>query len=136
MNCDRVIVINHKFPLKPKQLFLFILLVLIGGGSFAQKKNGVVSGRVLDENEKPLTGVSIMILGRSSGVMSSDSGTFRMTVPADRAFGIILSFLGYKTEQRNFLINENEEEQIVVRMERGSREMETVVVTDQRQRRE
>lgn len=48
----------------------------------------------------------------------------------------MFSSTGYQTEQRNFLLNENEEEHIVVRLERGSQELETVVVTDQRQRRE
>lgn len=101
-----------------------------------QRRSAFVSGKVLDENEHPVSNVSIVVLGRQTGIATSDSGTFRITVPADRAFALVFSFTGYKTEQRNFLLNENEEEKIVVRLERGSKELETVVITDQRQRRE
>jgi hypothetical protein len=102
----------------------------------AQKKSAWVMGRVVGENEQPLSNVSVVILGRLKGVTTSDSGTFRLRVPADKAFGIVFSYTGYKTEQRNFLLNENEEESIVVRLERGTHELEPVVITDQRQRRE
>ncbi|MET3883932.1 hypothetical protein ABIE54_002821 [Chitinophagaceae bacterium OAS944] len=102
----------------------------------AQKKSAWVMGRVVGENEQPLGNVSVVILGRLKGVTTSDSGTFRLRVPADKAFAIVFSYTGFKTEQRNFLLNENEEENVVVRLERGTRELEPVVITDQRQRRE
>lgn len=83
-----------------------------------------------------MAGVSVGILGRTTIQQTSDSGTFRLVVPADKAFAIQFTFLGYKSEQRNFILNENEQEYLVVRMERGSKELEPVVVTDQRTRRE
>src|SRR5687767_7486189 len=103
---------------------------------FAQKKSAFVSGKVLDENENPLPNVSVTILGRQSGISTSDSGTFRLKVTADRAFAIVFSYTGYKTEQRNFLLSENEEEIINIRMERGAKTLTEVIVTDQRDRRE
>ena len=95
-----------------------------------------MSGKVLDENEKPLAGVSITILGRQSGIITSDSGTFRLKVPAEHAFALVFSFTGYKTEQRNFLLNEKEEEHAVIRMEKGQKTLQEVVVSDQRESRE
>lgn len=104
--------------------------------ALAQKKSAFVSGKVLDENEHPLAGVSVTILGRQAGLVTSDSGTFRMKVPAEKAFALVFSFTGYKTEQRNFLLNEQEGERMVVRMERGTRQLEEVIISDQRERRE
>lgn len=115
---------------------LFILTAFTTSPLLAQKKQAFVSGKVVDENERPISNVSVMILGRQSGVGSSDSGTFRLLVPADRAFALVFTFMGYKTEQRNFLLNENEEERIVVRLERGAGTLDSVVVTDQRSRTE
>jgi len=83
-----------------------------------------------------LANVSIVILGKQTGLMSSDSGTFKIKVPADKAFALVFSYAGLKTEQRNFLLNEGEEEVIVVRMEKGARELKEVVVMDERERRE
>ncbi|HEV8282772.1 MAG TPA: carboxypeptidase-like regulatory domain-containing protein [Chitinophagaceae bacterium] len=101
---------------------------------FAQKKSAFVSGKVLDENESPLSNVNVVILGRQTGIATSDSGTFRLKVPADKAFAIQFTYSGYKIEQRNFLMNENEEEVITVRMERGAGVLPGVTVTNQRDR--
>ncbi|MFM9911649.1 MAG: TonB-dependent receptor [Chitinophagaceae bacterium] len=122
--------------MKFRPIFLLFLLIIAGSPCIAQKKLAIVSGKVVDENENPLGRVSVVILGRSSGTTTNDSGIFRISVPSDKAFGLVISFLGYKTEQRNFLLSANEEERVVIRLERGSKELEAVVVTDQRQRRE
>ena len=102
----------------------------------AQKSVAFVSGKILDENEKPLTGVSIVMLGKETGMTSSDSGTFRMRVPADRAFAIVFSFTGYKNIQQNFILNDKEEERITIRMERSVSNLQNVTVTDDRDRKE
>lgn len=102
----------------------------------AQKKAAFVSGKVLGENENVLSKVSIIILGRQTGIATSDSGTFRIKVPADKAFALVFSYTGYINEQRNFILNENEEEQIVVRLEKKTENLKEVVVTNQRDRQE
>src|SRR5690606_15783470 len=96
-----------------------------------------VSGKVVDENENPLANVSVVILGQQTGSTTNDSGYFRIKVPADKAFALIFSYTGFSEEQRNFLLNEEEEETISIRMERGSSTvLKEVIVTDQRDRRE
>src|SRR5215212_4692454 len=90
-------------PVKPVHSLLLLLLTICQL-TFAQKKAAFISGTVTDENEKPLSNVSVSILGRQSGIITNDSGTFRMQVPVDRAFALVFSFTGYKTAQRNFLL--------------------------------
>ncbi|MES1222004.1 MAG: TonB-dependent receptor, partial [Bacteroidota bacterium] len=118
------------------QIFLTALCILLSAIVFSQKKSAYVSGKVLDENENPLAHVSIVILGKQSGIGTSDSGTFRLKVPADRSFALVFSYTGYKTEQKNFLLSENERETITLRMERGEKVLQEVVITDQRDRKE
>jgi len=115
---------------------LFTFLLFSFTAVIAQKKSAFVSGKVLDENENPLGAVSITLLGKQTGIYTSDSGTFRMEVTANRAFALVFSYVGYKQEQRNFILNENEEEFITVRMEPGAKTLEEVVVTDERERKE
>jgi hypothetical protein len=115
---------------------LLIPSLLLFQSALAQKRPAFVSGKILDDNEQALPGVSVVLLGKQSGIVTSDSGTFRIRVPAEKAVALVFSFTGYKTEQRNFLLNEKEEEHIVVRMERGARQLEEVVVSDQREDRE
>src|ERR1043165_8161858 len=111
---------------------LSIACCLLSIVSFAQKKPAYVSGKVLDENENPLSNVSVTILGQQKGITTSDSGTFRLRVTADRAFAIVFSYTGFREQQKNFVLNENEEETVVIRLEREGKTLETVVVTDQK----
>jgi hypothetical protein len=95
-----------------------------------------VNGKVVDENENPLSHVSVSILGQQKGIATSDSGKFELRVPADKAFALIFSYSGYKTVQQNFLLNEGEHEFVTVRMEPATGVLQEVVITDQRERTE
>ena len=115
-------------------LLLMCLLALIS--TQAQKKPAYVKGLVLNENDAPLSQVSITILGQQKGIATNDSGYFQLKVPADKAFALVFSYSGYKTSQQNFLLNEGEEEFVTIRMEVGSTTLGEVIVTDRRDRRE
>ncbi len=104
--------------------------------AIAQKKSGRISGKVVDENDAPLSKVSVILLGRQTGIITSDSGTFTLIVPAERAVAIVFSFSGYISEQRNFYLNTGEQERIVIRLEKGEKTLEEVVVTSQPERKE
>jgi hypothetical protein len=103
------------------------------GPSASPRKSAFISGKVLDENDHPLPGVSVTILGRQTGIVTSDSGAFRLRVEAYKALALVFSFTGYKTEQRNFLLNAKEEEQVIIRLEQSSHVLQQVVVSDQQQ---
>jgi hypothetical protein len=127
-----------------RQLQLFLICFFVPAFSlFAQNlpagkagKSAFVSGKVVDENENALPNVTVTILGQTKGIATNDSGYFRMQVPADKAFALVFTYAGRNPEQKNFLLNENEEETIRIRMERGEKTLEEVIVTDQRERRE
>ena len=116
-------------------LFLISLTACSFAGS-AQGKSAFLSGKVVDENDNLLPKVSVIILGRQTGIITSDSGTFKLKTPANKAFAVLFSFTGYSIRQHNFLLNENEQEYLVVKLERNRGELDAVVVTDQKQRNE
>lgn len=115
---------------------LLVLCSVLFISVYAQKKPAFIQGKVLNENEEPLANVSVTILGQQSGIATNDSGSFRLKVPADKAFALVFSYTGYKTAQQNFLLNENEEEQLTIRMEAGSTTLSEVMITGQRNRTE
>jgi hypothetical protein len=127
-------------PLHIRQLLLKIIFLsaflFVGITSFSQKKSAILTGKVVDEDDRPLSKVSVTILGRQSGTITTDSGTFVLRTPADKAFAVIFSYTGYKTEQKNFLLTENEREYLIVKLIHARGELESVTVTDQRQRTE
>ena len=112
------------------------ILVFITLSGFSQKKSAYVSGKVIDENENTLPGVSITILGKQNGIVTSDSGTYRIKVPAEKAFALIFSYSGYRDEQKNFYLSENEEDQLTVKLERKGKTLQAVVINDAKERTE
>ena len=117
-----------------KVLTLILLISTIA--VTAQKKTAWVNGKVVDENENPVRGASILILGKTTGVATNDSGYFRIRVPSNNAFALIFTYTGLAEVQKNFYLSEGEEEQVTIRMEKGNKTMETVIVTDERERKE
>src|SRR5690349_12353911 len=112
---------------------IFLLAVSV---AFSQKKFAFVSGKVIDENENPLSNVSVIVLGKLTGIATNDSGYFRIKVQAEKAFALVFSHTGRQSEQKNFLLNENEEETVTIRLERNSDTLQEVIVKDQRDRNE
>ena len=106
-------------------LLLFPLLLI------AQKQPATVSGRVIDELEKPLAGVSVVILGRETGATTNDSGRFTLRVPAGKPLALTFSMSGYVPAQRNFFLNEKETETVVVRLEKSTKALQEVIISGQ-----
>ena len=94
----------------------------------------MVSGRVLNDDDKPLSGVSVQMLNSNKGIATNDSGYFVMHVEAGRPFALVFSFTGYKPVQKNFLLNKEEEEKVTIKLERVVTQLKDVIVTDKKTR--
>ena len=77
-----------------RKSFLLLPLLLLSVIAWSQKKTAFISGKVLDENENPLANVTVTILGKNNGIASSDSGTFSLKVPADKALALVFTYTG------------------------------------------
>ncbi|MEO7444247.1 MAG: carboxypeptidase-like regulatory domain-containing protein [Ferruginibacter sp.] len=112
----------------------FLCLLSLAG--FGQNTQATISGKILDENDFPLAHASITILGRQSGIAATDSGTFNINVQPGKAFALVFSATGYIPQQKNFLLSAGENETIVIHLRPGGNTLETVIVTDERERAE
>ena len=118
------------------RMLTVLLICLISNIAIAQTKEAKISGRVIDENDNPVSNVSIVILGKNSGVLSSDSGTFSIQVIANRAFAITFTHSGFLAIQKNFYLNPGEIEVVTIRMKKEGKTLETVVISDEKERKE
>lgn len=117
--------------------YIVIILFLVPGFNlFSQTKIASLSGKVVDEEDRPLAKVSVVILGRQSGTLTSDSGAFNLKAPPDKAFAVIFSYAGYNSVQKNFLLNEKEQEYVLIKLEHTKATLEKITVTEQRSRTE
>lgn len=56
-----------------------------------------VSGKVLDEQGKPMPGVTVKIQNSQTAVSTKDDGTYRIVAPDEKAV-IVFSFVGYESQ--------------------------------------
>ncbi len=112
--------------------YLLVSLFLFTMTAFAQKKNATITGKVVGENDEPLAKVSVVILGKTVGVSTTDSGTFNIIVPAEKAFALVFTYIGYSEKQQSFLLANNEQEFIFIKLQKKATSGETFVVTAQR----
>jgi TonB-dependent starch-binding outer membrane protein SusC len=74
---------------------LLFLLMSISLASFSQTR---ITGKVLDENNQPMPGVSILIKGTSQGATTESDGTFSLE-SAEPNPVLTISFIGYVTQE-------------------------------------
>jgi len=82
-----------------------------------------VKGKVTDENNEPLPGVSILVKGTTSGTTTDVNGSFQLLVP-DNANVLVFSFLGYVRQE----IELNNKDIINVQLKPDDQSLEEVVV--------
>ena len=75
-----------------------LMLFVVGTGTaFAQQSGRKITGKVLDENNQPMPGVTIIIDGTTKGTMTGPDGTFVLEqVPAGST--VIVSCIGYTNQ--------------------------------------
>lgn len=82
-----------------------------------------VSGRVLDETGEPLPGVSVLVKGSTTGVVSDLDGRYSISVPDENAV-LVFSFIGFTTQE----IRVGNQAEINVRLLSDTSDLEEVVV--------
>lgn len=116
--------------------WLTAILLLFANCIYAQHKQATISGKIVDEEDKPISGVSVTILGKQRGVISSDSGTFTIHVPAHQTISLIFTHTNYLSQQRNYYLNTNEQEYTHISLNHGKGQLAEVVIKNDPSRKE
>src|SRR5690606_24888836 len=85
--------IDNVISLRPKQ-------TVVESANPAVAQQSVISGRVLDEHDRPMAGVNVLVRGGTRGTVSGDDGDFKLEVPIPAAT-LVFSFVGYQTQEVN-----------------------------------
>ena len=84
----------------------FLSLLIIGSGntftlSAQQSGNRIITGQVIDdENQEPLIGVSVLVVGTTIGTITDFDGNYSVELPAGSK-QLQFSYIGYKTQTVN-----------------------------------
>ena len=98
-------------------------MLLQGWTVSAQEKAHVVKGKILDEENLPLVGVGVVVVGTLNGVISDENGNY--SISASPSQELQFSFLGFKTET----IKVGEQSVINLTMKSDAQIMQSSVVT-------
>ncbi len=115
------------------KLFSPLVISLFALSTFAQK-TAIVTGKILNEDDKPLAGVTISILNSFQKTTSNDSGFFSISLPVNKPVALLFTYTGYATIQKNFNLNDKEKESINIKLSPQINKLNDVVVKDETQR--
>lgn len=91
-------------------------------------KKIVVQGKVLDEKGLTLPGVTVLLKKTTVGVVTDIDGKFKIELPKQDSMILVFSFVGMKMHELN-LNKVRDLNQIIVRLESDSKDLDEVVVT-------
>ena len=98
-------------------------MLMQGWTMSAQEKAHVVKGKILDEENLPLVGVGVVVVGTLNGVISDENGNYSISALPEQE--LQFSFLGFKTET----IKVGTQTVINLTMKSDAEIMESAVVT-------
>ena len=102
-----------------KKIFALLAVCFLSLGMMAEKQ---ISGLVLDANNEPVIGASVMVKGTSQGTISDYDGEFILTV-ADDATTLVVSFVGMSTQEVTI------KERMIITLYEATEMIQEVVVT-------
>ncbi len=105
-------------------LFLFCLFPLF---SWSQM-HAFVSGKVIDENDAPLQGITVQLLSKQRSTLTDSNGNFKITVPANKNTALIFSSIGRTTVQKSFIVASGKTEKVIIRLQPSISKLLDVVV--------
>ena len=118
------------------RFILGLLLTILTLSATAQTKFATITGTVVDENEAPLKNVSVVILGKNSGIITAENGTFSLKVPAQKSLALIFSYTGFAEQQKNFFLSNDETEIILIQLKQNGKTLDAVTVGNEKERKE
>ncbi|UOQ73125.1 carboxypeptidase-like regulatory domain-containing protein [Hymenobacter cellulosilyticus] len=74
-------------------------MISVAAEAAAAKKMAVVSGRILDENGRPLIGATVLDKTSGRGVTTNAQGTYSMLVPANQTSQLQFGYGGYTEDE-------------------------------------
>ncbi|NNM22440.1 MAG: TonB-dependent receptor plug domain-containing protein [Flavobacteriaceae bacterium] len=116
-----------------KTTFLLPLLLFIFISGYLTAQTATVRGVILDEQDNPLSGVSIAF-GSDGGISNLD-GSYVLEIPANESVVLVFSYQGLKNVQLTLTLKPNEDYEFNPRMKVDVEEIGVVVVDAKRRKR-
>ena len=81
------------------RLLTIVLLFTVYLNCFSQE-NSTIKGRITDADQKPLSGVNVLIAQLNTGTQSNEQGDFSIENLSAGNYSLTISYLGFKTQSK------------------------------------
>ena len=94
------------------------------------EKSRIIKGKVTDDKGFTLPGATIMLKDTKLGVVTDHDGNFKIEIPKMDTIVLIVSFVGYETQNIHVSNDESKDEKgLVIKLKEDVTQMDEVVVT-------
>ena len=111
--------------------WLIFILLLLPTFAFAQKNEGVLYGKITDEDGKAVELVNVAVQNTQYGVVSDARGNYNLVLPADTLINVVFSFVGYEEIKLEVKLKPEERRKHDVKMQVTATMLTEVTVQDQ-----
>ena len=111
-----------------KQISLLTILFFVCLFSFAQN-TAKITGKVTGENNKPISGASISIIGKKGGTTANVDGVFTLTLEVGKKYEIEISAVGFGTKRVNEIeVKSGQQNDVYVVLEAKAGKLDDLVI--------
>jgi len=115
--------------------YISVLLIFLYSFSVMSQKTTRISGKVTDEQKRPLIAVNVFVLNLPAiGTITDVNGRFRLEIPEMDVAILVFSFVGYESLNYEIEINEESLESIEVSLKRSVKQIDEVEIIDDKER--
>tara|TARA_R110000796_G_scaffold35017_3_gene90168 strand:+ start:151922 stop:154258 length:2337 start_codon:yes stop_codon:yes gene_type:complete len=108
---------------------LFKLIAIFGIVSFSYSQTGVVKGKVVSEQHKPIADVTVKLVNSSYGVMTKNNGTFEIKSVPSGNYTLEASSLGYTSVEIAITVIANQITSVpTIKLSEKQEELDEIVV--------
>ena len=86
-----------------------------------------VKGSVLDDNDLPISGVSVSVLNKNTGTVTNDSGYFIIKFSSSQSVAVVFSHTGYNT-LRKLISPKNRNDSLTIHLEKDVTNLGEVII--------
>lgn len=109
-----------------RNLVIAFTLVLIGVAGNAQN---VITGKILDQNQEPIPGATVLIKNTTTGTLTADNGSYQLKSSQKGRFTLEASFMGFKTFSKAIELTGNTQLTLNITLEEATNALDEVTVT-------
>ncbi|MFH0759644.1 MAG: TonB-dependent receptor [Bacteroidota bacterium] len=117
-----------------KNLFLSFLVLFLFTAWLDGQEQGILTGTVKDSLGDPIELANVALLGTGEGTMTNQNGTFQMDIPAGRSYTVVVSCVGYRTEEFAVRLQNGETREMHVSLSTDVRSIQEVSVSARQER--